>query len=260
MNNLIYILLACLLSINPVYGQSRKNFLLGLDSTEKVNSYIQDHNYASFLKLSELDQKMIVTEMDQDLIDAAVFFLVNKKRKRSGKNELKYCLKLQTVANNHVDYFSSKKFLNEPKKKAYFEKSTEQILKSLHIDYGLMNYAIARPNAIKYKNGADYHHDLHSATNIGLYYGKRPSGADTLKIKRPIKEYTYRQFAKKVTKEWFSKQSKKESGNKGYEFAACTIKIDANTLHKKRIPAAACIMVFGGFKTRLINASLQQTD
>jgi hypothetical protein len=246
-------------SCSIAIGQTRKGFIQQLDSIVHVNPYIADNDYKSFLKDKEIDKVLDVNDINQDLIDATVFFLANLKRARAGKEPLKYCQKLQAVAINHVNYFNSKKFINEPKKRAYFEKSTSQILDSLAIDYGMMKYAVARPNAVKYKRSRTYYHALHSETSTGLYYGERPGIKDSLKNKKPVKNYTYRELGKEISNEWFSKQNKKDASNKGYEFGACSVKIDLITLNRKRIPAAATILVLGAFKTRLINASLTQT-
>lgn len=260
MIRLVLILLTLIVS-GIASGQSRTKFLEQVvDSGASSNSYITDLDYKVFLANSLVDQKLTLSTIDEALLSAIIFHMVNEKRGKKGLKVLQYCTRMQNLADQHTDYYSSRKFENTEDRNTYLTRNIEKMKAIAKLDYGLVDFALAHPYAVEFNGKKEFYYWKKGDTELKLYYGQRPALKDSLKTKTPVEECTYREFATRVVKEYFRKANKNRTANKGYEYAACSVRLDSKTLNRKKIPKASCILVLGGFKTRLINSALQPDE
>ncbi len=80
------------------YGQST-NLLSNLDSTFKPgNAIIENHDYISFFESKQGDVEINLEKLDQQLLNAALHFSINRLRISKNKNELNYDPNLEFLA------------------------------------------------------------------------------------------------------------------------------------------------------------------
>ena len=97
----------------------------GAQNTWTYNMY-QKTDYKNFRSKSIFNQKYNKDNPDIPLLDAALFFLTNEKRKARFKKILKYHKACETAAYNHSKQMAEKDFFSHQNTKDKKRRSTEQ--------------------------------------------------------------------------------------------------------------------------------------
>lgn len=239
------IICLCIVSISA-FSQS-KSFISKIDTTfDAFNKYISEYSTDDYYSSGIGDQEFNVFEYDTQLLNAAIFFALNRERASGNKDLFKYDPNLSTAAFNYV-LLKSRKRLEDTK--ANNDKLAKDFpgAGSLFSFYGkLQNFNIGVINAIRYKKGkAFFYNKKDENTLLKLYYGDKK---DKNKEHPPLEFMNYNEFAVYL----LHLIDKKNLRSKAYEYVGCYAMIDPATLNRRRIPQARVMIIYGGFRLKEI--------
>ncbi|PJA07349.1 MAG: hypothetical protein COX70_07050 [Flavobacteriales bacterium CG_4_10_14_0_2_um_filter_32_8] len=238
-----------------VVGFTQTNkFLENLDTNLlQRNTFISSYNNSgSFFSSGLADQELIPFEINEELLNATVFFMINEKRKHSHRSELEFSSELELTAYNFIKQFNVFKFKRLKNNNAKVSKILPAAFKKLNIKNGLSKGLVAMPQLVDYQFGKRYYYDKSDeATDLQLFYGKKisPKDIENGELKIAIPTYTYFSFAEKLVNDFFSGFTGRYAKSKSYTLAACYLEIDKNSLYKNKIPRAKAIFILSGKRT-----------
>jgi hypothetical protein len=230
--------------------------LAGMDTVEhQPNAYIEGNkDWREFFQNGVAGEEMDLLELDQELLNAAVFFTINKYRKKIGRAPLRYSKELDVMAHNYINSYSRNSFKPTKKNRDRIIKTIRFSAKKAQFRGGLLQTNVAVPYMIDYRKNRTYHYDKkNEETDLKLFYGSRPTGEDTTAHIVPIPLHSYASFADGLVKSWFSKWGRRNSRSKAFSYGAVHIELDKNSLFKNRIPNAKAIQMMGGKRTGLLD-------
>ncbi len=229
-------------------------FLANLDTNLlQQNTFISSYdNSESFFSTGVAEQELIPFDVDEELLNATVFFMINERRRKSHRSDLEFSSELELTAYNFVKQFSVFKFKKLKNNNAKVSKILPYVFKKLGIKNGLSKGLVSMPQLVDYQFGKRFYYDKSDdETDLQLFYGKRitQKEIENGELKIPVPTYTYRGFAEKIVDDFFSGFSGRYAKSKSYTMAACYIQVDENSLHKNKIPRAKAIFILGGKRT-----------
>lgn len=238
------------LIINQNAEAQSKRFLSKLDTSFQPDTlYYFDYDWKAFYDYEIADIEFDITDYDQDMLIAAVFFATNKYRSSKKKEPLKYSSELHRVAYNYSNINSYRRFINNKKNLSRVLRGLPKICKIFHFKGSLVNANIACPFAIDFNPKKKFYFDRHDEETIAqLFYGRKPKSKYSDKKKVTVPLETYQSFAEKLVKEWQGRKSKRKTKSKAYEYMACYVIVEPKTVRKRRIPRAKAIQIFGGYR------------
>lgn len=246
-----------------VNGQS-KRYKAFIDSFEvSANSYFQDYSATEFLNSGLADEELDLLDVDNELLNAVVFFTINKYRKKKRRKEFKHSKELDKCATGYVSYYRFSSFRqtkgNQKKSKKAAKYGADKFgFKGAYIRVIYSQKAMLDKDKLKH-----FYHDVKASRedgdDIGMYYGNRPSRGDT-SVQTPIEPYTYRSFADDLVKQWFKGRNSRLSKSKALTYASCYVLLDSKTMFKSKVPSAKVILIFGGFRTELLPSTPIETQ
>ena len=98
-------------------------------NTFEENEYLENYNTLSFFKTKLADQVIDLENIDEDLINATLFFYLNKKRKKGRRKVFHRNESLFQTCKNFTEKYSSSSFNGFKKRKSRFEKSLKKSFK-----------------------------------------------------------------------------------------------------------------------------------
>ena len=243
-------IITALIACNQNVAAQSKRFLAKLDTNFQPDTlYYHDYLWEDFYDYNIADIEFDITDYDQDLLNASVFFATNKYRSSKNKEPLKYSLELHKVAYNYAAFNHYKRFINNKKNNTKILKGLLSVCRTFHFTGSLVNANIAYPYAVDFNSKRKFYFDRKDEETVTqLFYGKRPKSKYYNKKKEPVLLDTYQSFAEKLVKEWHGRATKKKTKSKAYEYMACYIIVEPKTVRKRRIPRARAIQIFGGYR------------
>lgn len=245
---LLHITIAVCLLING--NGFSQNF--SLDSAFSIDTsyyYVYDYNtfFSSGLSNTELDP----TKPDYDLLNATVFFTLNKIRVSKRRVPYIFSSNLYKTAYYYNSMYNSGKLDNIEKNQKRIRKKFNLVCKAFGFKGALTGFSIASINSINQKQRKKFYYDKKdSTTSLRLFIGEKPKSSDTSFIAQPVKLYTYQEFADALMKSWKISTDSFNKRSRAYTLGACCITIDGRTLYKRKFPKAKTIFVFGGYRIK----------
>jgi len=238
------------------FGQSKK-FKAYADTVQvEANPYIQNHNWETFFASENIDQELNLLDVDNDLLNATVFFTINKYRKKKRRVPFVADSALFVGANAYGNYYRSSSFRRSEWTSKKANKNSKYTAQKFGFNGEFVKAIISKPALLDKKVFLDFYHDHKAdeelADDLGLYYGTKPKPGDSIGELKPIEPYTYRSFAEILAKQWCFGAGKRTIKNKGYSVAACYVLMDEKSLFKSRIPNAKAIFILGGNQMDLL--------
>jgi len=250
--NLIFFI--ALLYVDSLTAQSTR-FLANLDTTYvPENIYLTDYNLESYYSSGVGDVEIKYGELESDLLNAAVFYALNKERERKRKTSLTYNIHLDYLAYNCVHYFSKSKFKPSKKNDLLYEKNLYLAARSEKMSCHLFS---AHTSIIPIMNIEPKRkmHRLRGDTRspFGLYY-RATSEPEKDEEKEPediVEALTYNEFANKVVKALYKGKRRSRLSSKSYETMACYVYIDPRSMNRNKPPYAKVIQIIGAKRLTL---------
>lgn len=219
------------------------------------NTYFSEYSCSEFLNSDLADEELDLLNVDSDLLNATVFFTINKYRKKKRRAQLVHSPELDKCASSYASYYSSSSFKRTDGNKRKSGKAAKYAAKKFGFKGAFVEVVFSKKAMLDKKKLGVYYHDgkatREKGDDLGLYYGKRPSRNDTTE-KEPIEPYTYRTFAEDLVEQWFKGSNSRISKSKALTIASCYVVLDKRTLFNSKMPSAKAIFILGGNRTELL--------
>lgn len=231
-----YLLYILLVSISV---QAQKKFLAELDtSLVNRNPYIQQYTTATFWQQSFTQELIDPNNINKDLLEAAIFFKINRLRGKRKMKELKYNAQLSKLAQNYGQYDKRKKRVTFLPKKVIKKAAEKMGYYGGFID---MNGGIAS----LLKKASNYTILTENGERV-FYHGTSKRVAKSKKP-IPVAKLSYADWAKQFKRRWLAAALK----DKAFSDMGCAVKL-INTNNQK-IPSAKVIVITGGYRLALLS-------
>ena len=250
MRKLIVMIWACCLS-TAGFAQTTK-FLNALDAEKQPNPELvrEPVQWQVFLSDSRLDQQVDLLDIDEDLLNAAVFHTINKFRKRFRREPLVFTPELDKLAQNYQDFFSSYSFNKTPRNIAKLNKVAQFAARVLGYRPRLVDVAVEKANMLDYSGRPFFYNRRDEMTDLHLFYGRREDMRDTAYVPEPLVAHTYRSSALEIVRKNFRGSNSQRLRSRAYSHMSVRVQLDDKTLFKNAIPQGNLIFVLGGYRTQ----------
>lgn len=251
----------CFVSIIPLNAQ--KEFLARVDSTYIENSYAEDSSLLQNILANPLtEDKFIPADYDQDFLSAAVCCYINQTRRKKRKPPLRFSKELHTLCYDFLDYFSLRSFETDFNKNERYNKIARKSVKKIRYPKGIIKTIIFRLNAIQYSGGEYYYDEEDSATELKLFYGKKPSANRNKEEeiitgfkKNPVEVYTYHSIIELIYKKYIHAKYSKVILSADYSSIGCYLMVDKKTIGESRIPQVSCMCILSAERLQDISSA-----
>lgn len=211
------------------------------------NEYLENYNTTSFFE-SKLAEKIIdLEDIDEELINATLFFYLNKKRAKGRRKAFYGNQSLFQICENFTIKYSGSSFKNFKKKKTRFEKSLKKQFKLTNYKGTYFNGSCDYVPLLKMSKKKKYVYDENFNDGKNLFFSKKKKRKQPLK---PIEVHTYLSLAESIFKRTnFNERIASITGKQFSELGCFTKVVQKN---KKRIPHIEVIWIVGGYRLGLI--------
>ncbi|GEM_PF-5961325 len=238
---LIYLLLinSCILS-----AQSTR-LLSNMDTTYvPENYYLANFTLESYYASGSGDVEIKYGELESDLLNAAVFFALNKERLKKRRKVLTYEPYLDYLGYNCAHYYSRSKFKPSKRNELLYEKNLYLAARSKPIPCHLFSTQTRLVSIMNVEPKREIHRKRgDSRSAYGLYYRLPPELRN--EPAEIVEVFTYNEFAEQVVKEMYSGRKRNRLNSKSYEIMAVYVYIEPKSLNRNKSPYAKVIQIMG---------------
>ena len=231
----------------------RKNVVNYLDSVSVENNYLTANEKPD---VASLNNELDLLDIDQEFLNAAVFWELNLVRKRSNRKELKYSSELYHAGAAFIKRYTKAFFENAMEDQVRLNKPMKDVAKKLNYSKGILRAFVFRFQAIDYDGLHAFYFDAAEENEgLNLFYGNLPSGKEREKeeqTRKAIDNYSYKKFAATFVKKSIAKKINRYLKSKSYSEMACYLVVDPNSIHKNQIPMINCILILSGSRLGMI--------
>lgn len=227
-----------------VSSQSTR-FLLNLDTTYSAhNSYIENYTLEEYYASGAGDKQIEYGTLESELLNAAVFFALNKERQKRRKTALSYDPHLDYLAYNCTHYFSKSKFRYSKRNDLLYERNLYLAARYMPMKCHLFSANTSLTPIMEVDPKRKIHKNLEDPSNpYGLYYRSPPELKD--EPEEAVEVMTYNEFALKVVESLYSRKTRRRLISKSYEVMACYVYIEPRSMNRNKPPYAKVIQIMG---------------
>lgn len=250
MLNKLIVIVFLLLSYEII---AQKKFMMSLDTNNVItNEYIENYRFSQYFNSGIGDELIDIVEVDEALLNAAVFFKINEFRSKKKKQLFSSSKPIQTVVEAYMKKNHSSRFRANGSNHYKLKRVLNKIPKYMWLRYKLYDGYTLLENVTDYSRGS-YYLDRDSETDLQLFYGdKKPRLEDDALLKE-INIITYNELASKIVKKWLRRRGGGMLRSSSYEFLAVKVALDSKSFGKRRrLPRAKAIFIVGGFRNQLV--------
>lgn len=224
--------------------------------TQTENSYIEQYTYQSFFETNLPDQEIDVNDIDEELLNATLFFYINKKRAKGRRKALIPSESLFMACSNILEKYSgntinklgtysSNKRRNK-KKNSKLQKILKKHSKGNGFKGSFVSAELMYLPVMKISKGEKYFFDdeLEEGEN-NFFFGKKNKRK---KDPTPIASHSYLSLVKQIIK-----QKPRQIKAKQFSELGCQIQIVQKS--KKKIPYVKVIWMLGGYRLSLVKTT-----
>ena len=160
-NSITYIVLpSILITLNVLALGQSKNFLTNIDTFLTPDlKYFKLYDAESFFDEGLADEQMDPTNINNDLLNATVFFMTNRIRIKKKREPLKFSEELYAIAYNYLKLKSARKFENNKNNKDKYLNELPNVADIFNFKGNLTSLNIENINAVKYKKNKVFYYD-----------------------------------------------------------------------------------------------------
>lgn len=229
-----------------------KRFLQMVDSVPvEVNPYLTDYNWQSFFRSGAGKATINPDQADLQLLEAAVFFAINRYRVRKHQQELEFHESLQRQTQASILVLSSRKFdvPEHPTVQRYIARSR----KTAGFQGRLQTALSLREPLVPFRGIGTWHYNRKRTDSpYQLYLGPKPDSKDSTYIPVALKGHTYASFATALVADWAKGKLGQHLRSPSFTYLAVSVNIDYGSLRKKRPPTARAMLLLGGYRTQAL--------
>jgi hypothetical protein len=233
-----------------------KRFKLWMDTVQmEENSYFEQYDYKSFFVLGETQDQIDFENIDQELLDACVFYAINKNRKKLHRKQLTHSQELYKTASVYTQYSSSYAFDGDKRDIKNADKVIKYFAMKNDFNCAQLNTTVTLCQLMDKKPLQKFHYnrkkDKNEESDLGLYKRSVKRINDSTVVREELNPMTYVQFAEYITR-YYIKRQLRTMRSKAWTSASCSVIVDPRTLHKNKLPSAKIVYVLAGQRTALI--------
>lgn len=233
-----------------------KKFKLALDTIQvQDNEYLENYDYTTFFDLGELQDEIDFLNINHELLDACLFFSINKLRKKYHRPILVHDMDLYKVTATYTRTNYAGNFEYDKKDFARADKAVAYFAKENQFHSSQLKTVVNTQKLMNLKGVFSYYYDKPSVTeeesDWGIVKGSIKNRYDTTKSKEFIEPLSYLEFCSQISKQ-FATKFRRDLRSKAYTEGSCSVLFDPKTLYRKKIPSVKIIFIFAGKRTQLI--------
>ncbi len=232
-------LLGCLLISCSVLAQ--KKFIAEFDTTLiNDNPYIQQYTTTTFWQQPFTQELIDPNNINEDLLEAVIFFKINQLRGKKKMRYLQHNSKLSVIAQNYIQYDKRKKRVTFLSKKIVKKAAEKMGYYGGFID---MNGGVA--SLLKQAK----QHTILTENGQRIFYHGTPKRVAKSKKPIPIAKLSYANWAKQFKRRWLASAIK----NKAFSDIGCAVKLI--NVNNRFIPSAKVVVIVGGYRLEMLSDS-----
>lgn len=238
------------------FGQGKK-FKTMLDTMVLAeNAYLTNYDEKTFFQIGDLREEINYLEIDHELLDACLFFCINRLRKKYRKSILIFNQDLYRLTTTYVHSNHSNNFDHDQKDLHRVSKAVNYFSNQKNFHAKQLYSSVETVKLMDMKGVYNYYFDksavVDDISEWGIYKGHSKNKNDTTKIKEEVSTLTYFGFCDKLSKVLVS-DNRLALKSKAYSEVACSVLFDPKTIFRKKIPSVKIIFVYAGKRTALIS-------
>jgi len=192
-------------------------------NTFQENEYLENYNTVSFFESKLADQTIDLENIDEDLINATLYFYINKKRTERRRKAFHRNESLFQTCQNFTEKYSGNSLKRFRKKKTRFEKLLKKSLKQTEFNGTYFNGLVDYIPLLKFNKKKKYVYDEEFNDGENLFFYKKK------KRKQPlisIEVHTYLSLAERIFKRSnFQERSRSISGKESLYFGKAVFRV-----------------------------------
>ena len=210
------------------------------------NTYLDTYGSKSFFKSQLSDATLEIDNIDLELLNATLFFTLNKKR-GSRKKELGINKELINTCESIVKKYSGNSFRRFRSKKNRIRKIAKKYCLQNNFQGTYTDVVVDYSPLLKIRDKQKYIYNNEEQDDDVFFFSKKRKSTAPLK---PIAKYTYQSFIETIIKRTGRMNGMTQIRNKGFSEIGCYISIEQK--NPKKIPYAKMIWIVGGYRLGLI--------
>lgn len=211
------------------------------------NEYLENYTSTSFFESKLADKIIDLENIDIELINATLFFYLNKKRTKGRRKAFRGNESLFQTCKNFTTKYSGNSFKSFKKNKVRFERSLKKNLKLTNFNGTYFNGSCDYVPLLKMSKKKKYIYDEDFNDGEDLFFFKKKKRKQQ---RKPIEIHTYLSLAETIFKRTnFNERNTSVSGKQFSELGCFVEVIQKN---KKRMPHVEVIWIVGGYRLGLI--------
>ena len=214
------------------------------------NPYMDYATWENFFSSGIADQTLDPWNCDTHLLNAAVFFQVNRFRHKKKREALLPHSDFQELTHDLRRNNSRSRFKHRGRLDRKVHRKMDRELKPRGVKARVYKTITEYPVLVAYVGRSKSFHfdDEREGSEFNLFYGSRPSPKDSLYVPKPIAAFTYESFAIWLVQNWSRGRDGKLLRAKGFRFASVSIGLDVGTLNRKRLPQGKALLLLAGYR------------
>jgi len=242
MNKILGVLFLCFFSQSFVNAQKR--LLTTLDTTTVYqNNIIESYDVRSFFSSGLAEQTLDLESLDIELLEATLFFVINKRRKKP----LVFSPILQSTTQQITNSYSKGMFKKNLERRNRLQKYALVVSRKLKYGGSFIAASTDYLPLLQYNQKRKYKFD-EEADEQKYYYRPRKKRAPPQE-KDYIAKHTYLSFAQQINRR-NNYQSKRIFRSKAYQHLGCAIVVVQSS--ERRMPYAKIFWVAGAYRLMLL--------
>lgn len=209
------------------------------------NSYISQYEQSVFFSSSLGGAKISLDNFDQELLNASIYFTLNKERNNKNKTSVVYAEALDVLAYSAVNFYASSVFKKGARGQERLERVFYIASREIEIDHHYLTAAVAYVPMLNVERNKKIHYvEEDHRSSFRLYYRNKDH-----KDKKPeeiVESYSYNELASVIVYELQKGVMRSILYSRSISTGACYAKIDPNTLSRSKGPFLKVMFVIGG--------------
>jgi len=211
------------------------------------NEYLNSYNTKSFFEAKLSDAKIELDNIDLELINATLFFNINKKRGKGRKKEFRNSPELNNTCKSIVEKYSGSSLKRLRWKEHRIEKIVKKQSPQYNFNGSYTDVVVDFLPLLKIRDKQKYIYNNEQSDEDIFFFSKNKKS--TLPYK-PIPHHTYQSLIESILKRSGVMRGSSQIRNKGFSELGCYISIEQQT--PKKIPYAKMVWIVGGYRLGLI--------
>ena len=211
------------------------------------NNYITSYDTESFFNAQLSDAPIELGNIDLELLNATLFFTLNKKRTKGRKKKLRPSDELFKTCKYIVEKYSGNSLKRFRSKKNRIQKLVKKACVQNDFNGTYTDVVVDFLPLLNIREKQKYVYNNKHDDDLVFFFPKRRKSTSPQK---PIPNHTYQSWVEKIISRSGKMNGMSSIRNKGFSEIGCYISIEQRT--PRKIPYAKMIWIVGGYRLNLL--------